>query len=433
MVRRLPSEQKINTTHLSIAKMNLPFYIAKRYLFSKKSTQAINIISLISIIGVCVGSAALFIILSVFNGFEELNLKYYKQLNPDVKIQLSNESDFNYADVQKFLTSYETKAKVVRVYENHAMLKYLQTPYYSKIKGVSEDFLKIKNLDESLSAGDFKFKDEYTEYMVMGTGIAYQLGIDVTQTIQSVSVFAPKPESKINMLDPSAALNRVELYPAGLFSVKQDMDQNTCYVSLSKAEELFQTNGAINAVELYLNDEKEMKNIKSELTKVLPSKFIIKDRFELNEMLYKVLNTERWGVYLILTFILTVAISNIVGAITMLIIDKKKDIAILHTLGLSNEQIRKVYLIQGLLISFIGLIIGLLIGTVFVYLQEQYGLIKISGSEEFLIQAYPIKLVYTDYLLVLITVLVLSFLASLFSSSQINILAKETNQNLNNA
>ena len=130
--------------------MNLPFYIAKRYLFSKKSTQAINIISLISIIGVCVGSAALFIILSVFNGFEDLNLKYYKQLNPDLKIQVANESDFNYADVEKFLTDYNAKASVVRVYENHAMLKYLQTPYYSKIKGVSEEFLKQKNLKEAL-------------------------------------------------------------------------------------------------------------------------------------------------------------------------------------------------------------------------------------------------------------------------------------------
>ncbi len=412
--------------------MNLPFYIAKRYLFSKKSTQAINIISLISIIGVCVGSAALFIILSVFNGFEELNLKYYKQLNADIKVQLNNEADFNYADVQKFLTSYEAKAKVVRVYENHAMLRYLQTPYYSKIKGVSDDFLKINNLKESLAAGTFKFEDEYTEYMVMGIGIAYQLGIDVKQNIQSVSVFAPKPESKINMLDPSAALNRVELYPAGLFSVKQDMDQNTCYVSLAKAEELFQTNGAINAVELYLDDESEMKNIKSELTEVLPSKFIVKDRFELNEMLYKVLNTERWGVYLILTFILTVAISNIIGAITMLIIDKKKDIAILHTLGLSNEQIRKVYLIQGLLISFIGLIIGLFIGTVFVYLQEQYGLIKISGSEDFLIQAYPIKLIYRDYFLVFFTVMGISLIAAWFSSKQSNILAREIKENINN-
>lgn len=412
--------------------MNLPFYIAKRYLFSKKSTQAINIISLISIIGVCVGSAALFIILSVFNGFEDLNLKYYKQLNPDLKIQLANESDFNYADVQKFLTDYNAKASVVRVYENHAMLKYLQTPYYSKIKGVSEEFLKQKNLKESLSAGEFKFEDEYTEYMVMGMGIAYQLGIDVTQNIQSVSVFAPKPEKKINMLDPSAALNRVELYPAGMFSVKQDMDQNTCFVSLAKAEELFQTNGNINAIEFYLNDEQEMNTIKSELTKVLPSKFIVKDRFELNEMLYKVLNTERWGVYLILTFILTVAISNIIGAITMLIIDKKKDIAILHTLGLSNEQIRKVYLIQGLLISLIGVIIGLLLGSIFVFLQEKYGIIKISGSEDFLIQAYPIKLIYTDYILVFITVIGISFIASLFSSKQINILAKETNQNLNN-
>ncbi len=412
--------------------MNLPFYIAKRYLFSKKSTQAINIISLISIIGVCVGSAALFIILSVFNGFEDLNLKYYKQLNPDLKIQVANESDFNYADVQKFLTDYNSKASVVRVYENHAMLKYLQTPYYSKIKGVSEEFLKQKNLKESLSAGVFKFEDEYTEYMVMGMGIAYQLGIDVTQNIQSVSVFAPKPEKKINMLDPSAALNRVELYPAGMFSVKQDMDQNTCFVSLAKAEELFQTNGNINAIEFYLNDEKEMNTIKSELIKVLSSKFIVKDRFELNEMLYKVLNTERWGVYLILTFILTVAISNIIGAITMLIIDKKKDIAILNTLGLSNEQIRKVYLIQGLLISFIGVIIGLLLGSIFVFLQEKYGIIKISGSEEFLIQAYPIKLIYRDYFLVFLTVMGISFIASWFSSKQSNILASEIKENINN-
>lgn len=413
--------------------MNLPFYIAKRYLFSKKSTRAINIISYISIIGVCVGSAALFIILSVFNGFEELNLKFYKQLSPDLKITLKNESDFNFKEIESNLKFIDTSQNIiVKVYENHALLKYRQTPSYAIVKGLSEEFKNVKNLDSSIVSGSFKFQDEYADYVVLGIGLSYNLGIDVRENLESISVFAPKPESKLNTLDPNTALNRLEIFPSAIFSVKQEMDNNTCFVSLDVADKLFQTNGKINAIEIYLKDEKNLNDIKSQLEKNIDQKFIVKDRYQLNATLYKVLNAERWGVYLILTFILTVAICNIIASITMLIIDKKKDIAILNTLGLSNEQIRKVYLIQGMLISILGVVIGLAIASIFVVLQEQYGLIKINASEDFLIQAYPIKLLYRDYFIVFGTVFILSYVASLFSSKQINILANETNQNLNN-
>lgn len=411
--------------------MYLPFYIAKRYLFSKKSTQAINIISYISIIGVCVGSAALFIILSVFNGFEELNLKYYKQLNPDLRISLKDESDFTYADVEASLKEISKSETVVRIYENHALLKYLQTPYYSKVKGVSDEFFKLKAIDSSIVAGKFKLEDEYASYVVLGIGLSYHLGIDIRQNLESISVLAPKPNAKPNALDPSSALNRVELFPSGIFSVKQEMDENTCFISLAKAEELFGVEGKINAVEIYLKDAEQTQEIKELIAASLDDKYIIKDRFQLNEMLYKVLNSERWGVYLIMTFILMVAICNIIASITMLIIDKKKDIAILNTLGLSKDQIRKVFLIQGVLISAIGLVVGLSIATGFVYLQEHYGLIKITASEDFLVQAYPIKLVYRDYFIVTGTVLLLSYIAAWFSSKQSYILANELNQNLN--
>jgi len=399
--------------------MKLSYFFAKRYLFSKKSTQAINIISIISVIGVCVGSAALFIILSVFNGFEELNLVYYQKLSPDLKISKVNESHFHPKEIKGFAESLDSsKYSGVYVLEDQALLKYGTSPYYTIIKGVSNSFLKIKEKDSVIIAGDFFFKDSLANYAVMGNGITNALGIDIRQTIQHIDVFAPKANSTINSLDPSTAIHQSYFYPSGIFSVQQDLDERYIFTSLAFAQELFEQNDSINGFEVYGCSENEMLSIQKEWTHKLPDGFEIKNRYELNETLYKVLNTERWAVYMILTLILAVAICNIIGAVTMLIIDKKKDIALLRAMGMDDFTIRKIYFIQSLLISVIGLIFGLLIGVIFVYLQDKYGLISIGGSEEFLIQKYPVKFIYSDLLLVFITVMVLSVITGWLTSAQ---------------
>ena len=399
--------------------MKLSYFFAKRYLFSKKSTQAINIISIISVIGVCVGSAALFIILSVFNGFEELNLVYYQKLSPDLKVYKTNDTYFHPNQIQDLRESLDsTKFIGVNVLEDQALLRYQNNPYYTIVKGVSNQFFKIKEKDSVLIAGDFFFKDSLADYAVMGNGITNALGIDIRQTIQHIDVIAPKANLSTTNLDPSSAVHQKYFYPSGIFSVQQDLDERYIYTSVSFAQDLFEKNDSINGFEIYGCTEKEMLDIQNDWKNKLPKGFEIKNRYQLNETLYKVLNTERWAVYLILTLILTVAICNIIGAVTMLIIDKKKDIALLRAMGMDDFSIRKIYFIQSLLIAVIGLIIGLILGVVFVYLQDKYGLITIGGSEEFLIQKYPVKFIYSDLFLVFATVMVLSVITGWLTSAQ---------------
>jgi lipoprotein-releasing system permease protein len=399
--------------------MNLAYFFAKRYLFSKKSTQAINIISFISVIGVCIGSAALFIILSVFNGFEELNLIYYQKLSPDLKIMKMDDSYFHPNKLNTIKNKVDTTVyTLVNAVEDQALLKYNNTPYYSIVKGVSTNFLTLKGIDSSLIAGDFFFEDSIAEYAVMGKGISDALGIDVSQTIEHVDVFAPKSNINTQSLDPSSSIKQKYFFPAGIFSVQQNLDERYIFTSLHFSQDLFEKKDSINGLEIYCQSEKEMFQLQEILSDKLPSEFVIKNRYELNETLYKVLNTERWAVYLILTLILTVAICNIIGAVTMLIIDKKKDIALLRAMGMNQYTIRQIYFIQSLLISFIGLVIGLIIGGVFVYLQDKFGLVTIGGSEQFLIQKYPVKMIYSDYFLVFGTVMVLSIITGWLTSAQ---------------
>lgn len=399
--------------------MKLSYFFAKRYLFSKKSTQAINIISLISVIGVCIGSAALFIILSVFNGFEELNLIYYQKLSPDLKVMKANEDYFHPQEISGLTQTLDTNLYIgVNVIEDQALLKYSSSPYYAIVKGVSNSFLKVKELDSVIIAGEFRFKDSIVDYAVVGNGIVNALGIDISQTIQHIDIFAPKGNINTQNIDPSTSIKQKVFYPSGIFSVQQDLDERYIFSSITFAEDLFEKKDSINGYEIYCCTEKEMYRIQKNWEAKLPKGFIIKNRYQLNETLYKVLNTERWAVYLILTLILTVAICNIIGAVTMLIIDKKKDIALLRAMGMNEFNIRKIYFIQSLLISSIGLILGLILGTIFVYLQDTYGLITIGGSEEFLIQKYPVKMLFRDHVLVFITVMILSIITGWLTSAQ---------------
>ncbi len=398
--------------------MNLPFYFAKRYLFAKRSTQAINIISIISVIGVCIGSAALFIILSVFNGFEELNLVFYKKLNPDIKISRVDEISFIENELSSKISAIEQKHVSINSLEQYALLRYAQNPFYARVKGVDSNFFKIPSLDSTLVAGKYYFEEDGYQCMVMGYGLTQRLGIQLDQNIEQISVFAIKPNASLNTIDPMTSLNRKEFFPSGVFSVQQEMDEEQVFISLSEAQALFGTENKINAIELYLENEKDIEDVQSFLQNSLPKEYEVKNRYQLNEMLYKVLNSERWAVYLIMTFILTVAICNIIGAITMLIIDKKKDIKVLSGMGMSTQTIRRIFLIQAMMISVIGVITGLVLGTIFVYIQETYGIIKISGSEEFFIQAYPIKMMWRDHVWVLTTVMVLSLFTSWLTSKQ---------------
>lgn len=398
--------------------MRTEFFIAKRYLFAKKSTNAITWISWISVIGVTIGTAALFLILSVFNGFEELNLIYAKKLSPDLKIIPSLGTKFNKRSIDTNLFISPSINYYVNVLEDNVLLKYNNSQYFATLRGVSEQYLQSKEIDSVLRAGTFTLQENGQAYAVIGKGIENALGIDITQPIEQIVVLAPKQNSRLNTLDPASSLNSAAIYASGIFAVQQEMDERVMFVPIDFAENLFAQQNKLSSVDIYLNDGEDMLAYQKIIAAKLPAKFMVKNRFQLNESLYKVLNTERWAVYLVLTFILIIAICNIIGSVTMLIIDKKKDIAVLRTLGATKNQIQKIYFYEGMMISLLGTFIGLFIGAGFAILQAKFKLISIYSSTGEYLQAYPVKLIYTDFLLVFATVFIIAFIANWFSAKQ---------------
>ena len=398
--------------------MRTELFIAKRYLFAKKSTNAITWISWISVIGVSIGTAALFLILSVFNGFEELNLIYAKKLSPDLKIIPRVGSKFNKNSLDTNLFQSPEINYYVNVLEDNVLLKYNNSQYFATLRGVSEQYLQSKEIDSVIRAGTFTLQENGQDYAVIGKGIENALGIDITQPIEQIVVLAPKQNSRLNTLDPASSLNTSAIYASGIFAVQQEMDERVMFVPIGFAENLLAQENKLSSIDIYLNDAKDMLAFQKTMESKLPAKFIVKNRFQLNESLYKVLNTERWAVYLVLTFILIIAICNIIGSVTMLIIDKQKDIAVLRTLGATKNQIQKIYFYEGMMISLLGTFIGLFIGATFATLQAKFKLISIYSSTGAYLQAYPVKLIYTDFLLVFATVFIIAFIANWFSAKQ---------------
>ncbi len=398
--------------------MRSSFFIAKRYLFAKKTTNAITWISWISVIGVTIGTAALFVILSVFNGFEELNLIYYKKLSPDLKVIPITGTKFDTSTLSNKTFKNDLIDYKVTLLEGNVLLKYNNAQYFANVKGVSDDFMKSKELDSVISAGSFVLKENGNSYAVIGSGIEYALGIDVSQPLGQISIFAPKKNTSISTIDPSSSLNRMEIFPSGMFSVLQEMDDRVMFVPIEFAENLLDEKGQASAIDIYLKDEENITEVQHDLETSLPKNFKVKNRYELNEALYKVLNTERWAVYLVLTFILIIAICNIIGSITMLIIDKKKDIAVLRTMGATFQLIQRIYFFEGMMIALAGTFLGLILGAGFSFLQLKYGLIQITSADGVFMQAYPVKIILTDFLLVFATVFSISLVATWFTSKQ---------------
>ncbi|SMO82546.1 FtsX-like permease family protein [Solitalea koreensis] len=397
--------------------MNLALYIAKRYLFSKKSTNAINIISGISMLGIMIGSAALIIILSVFNGFEELVLSLYNKFTPDIKIETKVGKTFDprtapFSEIKKM----KQVAYYVESLEEKALLRNNNSQYIATIKGVSDDFLKTHALDSMILRGKLALHEGSREVAIVGSGVEYFLGLDVKNSQQPVSVFSPKKKIA-STINPGANLNRKEIFVSGVFQVQQDFDDKYMLTPISFARDLMDEPNLLSAVEIYATKGTSISRLKTQLSALLGDRFTVKDRVEQNQLLYKILNSEKWAVYLILTFVLLIAICNIIGSLTMLVIDKKKDVAVLLSMGADSWLIRRIFLLEGMLIALAGSILGILLGWIFCLLQQKYGLIKLSQSGTFIMENYPVSIRYIDFLLVFGTVFIISFAASWFASA----------------
>lgn len=397
--------------------MNTSFYIARRYLFAKKSTNAINIISTISVLGVFVGSAALLIILSVFNGFEEVVLKMYNTFTPQIVIAPMAGKTFN-PNTKEFqqLKKDQRIFSYTEVLAENALLRYKDRQSVGLIKGVSAGYLKNPKLDSIMVYGKFVLHNKGGNHAVIGSAIQNYLMVNTNDPMTPLQVFSPKKGSSASAISPADEFTMATIPVSGVFEVQQDFD-NMTIVPIAFARDLFQEDQNISYMEINLRNGVDADVFKKEMEGKVKQGFVVKNRLEQNKVLYNILGTEKWAVYIILTFILIIAIFNIIGSLTMLVLDKLKDIAVLSSLGAGKSLIKRIFLLEGMMITMAGCIFGLFIGYVFCLMQQKYGIVKMSQEDLMIPNAYPVAFKWMDFLLVFVTVSIFSFVASALSSN----------------
>lgn len=396
--------------------MKFSFYIAKRYLVSKKSRNAINIISFISVLGVAVGTAALIIILSVFNGFDDLLKKLYNSFDPDIKVTAKNSKNFVIPNdkITKIENSGFFECFSFCVEEN-AMLEYNGKQVVATIKGVDENYSKVTGLDTMIVRGSFVLNDKDVNFGVAGLGIAYNLGLD-TEAVMPLSIYIPKRNAKLkgNFQDASDNINKALVYNVGIFAIQQEYDTKFFIVSIDVARKLLDYNFESTSLELKLKDKKNTDEAVNFLESLLGENFVVLDRNMQHAYAYKILKSEKWAIFMILVFILLIASFNVIGSLTMLIIEKKSDIGILRSMGANIKTIRNIFFYEGLLIAAAGAILGLIAGLIICYLQMKFGLVKLGASGSFIIENYPVLVKWMDIIYVFITVMIIGLIAAWF-------------------
>ena len=367
-------------------------------------------------LGVFVGSAALIIILSVFNGFENIVLSMYNTFSPELRIESLKGKTFDPGNTH-FLTLKNDKRIVnyTEVLQEKALVRYGESQSIALVKGVSEGFMKNKSgLDSVISSGTFTLWSRGQDMAVIGYALQNFLSINLNNEFQSLDVYSPR-KGALNPLNPADEFNVRSIYPSGVFAVQQEFD-NTMIVPIRFARELLGENKLVSYIEINAAKNVVIDDLQKEIEKSLGKEFLVKNRSQQNELLYKILNSEKWAIFLILTFVLIIAIFNIIGSLTMLVIDKRKDIAILSSLGADKSLIRGIFFIEGMMISMLGCILGMLAGLIFILFQQQFGFISMSGTN-LMVDTYPVGIKLTDFVLVFGTVLLVSVIASAISST----------------
>ncbi len=386
-------------------------------MFSKNNKNAINIISGISVAGFAVGSFALVVVLSVFNGFEGLVVSLYNSFDPDMKIVATKGKVFN-PDTTKIaeLKNIDGILHVTEVLEENALLKYGDKQTFATIKGVGGGFTKYSGLDTMMVEGELTLKKDNYNFAVLGYGIARFLSVNVDNSFAQLSVFIPKRGETTDVLSPENALVKKFITPAGIFSVEEEINKKYAIVPLGFAKKMLEYDRGISALEIILKSGVNEGKIQQQIQKTMGTGFEVKNRYQMQEVLYRVFNTERWATYFILTFILLVAAFNVIGSLTMLVIDKKGDISVLKSMGASDGLIRKIFFKEGLIIALIGAIIGIALGVLVCWIQQSYGIIKLGGEGTFVVSDYPVQMKISDIILIFFTTLTLGALTSLYPS-----------------
>ena len=395
--------------------MNFPLYIAKRYLFSKSSNNTINIITRIATVGVVVGTLALFIVLSGFSGLRTFSIGFLNTFDPDIKITSVKGKSFDFnTTIETILEQQKGIASYSKVLEERAFFEFNEKTHVAYIKGVDTNYTQVNSIDTTVYIGTW-LDPKIPIGVVIGNGISNTLSVGIFNFLDPLKIYVPKP-GKGYITNPKNAFNKINTQPIGVFALTDEVDKKFTFISLELAQQLLSYKATkISALELKVTNSDERDFIIAELKNKLGNEFNVETREQLNAVFYKMLNTENLVLYLIFTLVLIIALFNVIGAIIMMILDKRENLKTLYSIGTTIKEIKQIFIYQGFLLSVIGLGIGLSLGVILVFLQKKYQLFMITQH-----LPYPVELTFLNILIVIITILVLGFLASKIASSRIS-------------
>lgn len=394
--------------------MNFPLYIAKRYIISNSKNNAINIINRIASMGIIVGSLALFVVLSVFTGLKDFSLSFTNDIDPDLKISSTLGKSFLISPNQESqIKKIDGITSFSKIIEERVLFTFDGKQEVTYLKGIDSNFTKVNAIEKKLFNGQWLNPDTYQ--VVVGYGISQKFSMGLLDFNNQLEVFVPKP-GRGAIENPEQAFNKTDVIPVGIYAISEDLDSKYVFADLGLAQELleYKTN-QVSGIEIKTKTAADEAAIIDQLQTIFNNKITIKNRAQLNESLYKMLNTENIAVYLIFTLVIVVALFNLIGALIMMILDKKGNLKTMFNLGTEIKDLRKIFLLQGTLLSVFGGIIGLVLGIVIVLLQQQYQLIMITPT-----LAYPVVFTLENVLIVMGTIVTLGFIASLIASSRVS-------------
>lgn len=392
--------------------MNLSLRIARRYLFAKKSTNAINIITGIAVFGIAVGSAALVLVLSVFNGFEDLITGMYSNFNPDIKVTPARGKTFE-ADTMLLekLLALEGVQQVSRTLEEVAFFEYKDNQDFGTLKGVDEHFKEVVGIDTTVKEGEYNFEENGRQLAILGLGMRNKLAANVGDRFTELAVYMPKREQSSGFFGQQVQpFRRRYIYPGGTFVIQQEFDNQYVLASLEFARELIGAENEVSALEIRMAPGAEPSDVIPAIQSVMGEGFDVKGRYEQEASFLRLMQVEKWLSYAIASLMMLLVAFNIVGALWMVVLEKQKDISILKSMGALNTTVRNIFLNEGLLLSLLGIVMGFVLAVILYILQKTVGIVSVPGN--FVVEAYPISMRLIDFIVVALTVVAIGVLAS---------------------
>jgi len=404
--------------------LKFPIFIARRYLFAKKSHHAINIITLVSVAGVAVGTMALVIVLSVFNGFERVILSMFNAFNPDLEIRLKEGAVFTLDEIPlQELKNIPGVVLFSEVLDESALVTHQNRQHLVTMRGVQPTYATITGIDTMLVTGSFSLEDGEADFFVIGQGVEYVLGANIHDFMNPFNLYVPR-RGRTPGLHPSQAFNATTNFASGVFGVQAEFDMEYVLVPIRLARQLLDHDNEISSLVMALDQNANENRVQKEVQELVGPTFEVRNRLQQQDFLYRIMRTEKWAIFFILTFILIIASFNVIGSLTMLVIEKTRDIQTLHSMGASQKLLRKIFLAEGIMISLGGALVGLLAGVLISWLQMRFGLVSIQAEGTFVIDAYPVLIKGTDLVLIALTVFAIGTVASLLPVKKIALLIR---------